>query len=100
MVDEHVLPHFDFRAMSRTVLGRYRGGSPIPVCPPLHGACWRPPPDRPVGSSSGLGWSTLSLATLFTWPPPPQRWTSCRVVGRCSAWGREELVPRGSGQVG
>jgi phospholipid transport system substrate-binding protein len=23
MVDEHVLPHFDFRAMSRTVLGRY-----------------------------------------------------------------------------
>ena len=28
MVDEHVLPHFDFRAMSRTVLGRYwRGAS-------------------------------------------------------------------------
>lgn len=23
MVDEHVLPHFDFRAMSRSVLGRY-----------------------------------------------------------------------------
>lgn len=23
MVDEHVLPHFDFRAMSKTVLGRY-----------------------------------------------------------------------------
>lgn len=28
MVDEHVLPNFDFRAMSRTVLGRYwRGAS-------------------------------------------------------------------------
>jgi len=31
MVDEHVLPNFDFRAMSRTVLGRYCGGERGPA---------------------------------------------------------------------